>query len=189
MSGVGRNFPKGIERCADKRIKHDDNNNERSIGMTYKQRVINWFHKLTQVKGVQYFNVNDIEKLGKPTTYKEKLIHYMVEKNRILYKLTGIYLMNERDFREVYFDWTEKRCKSVLIDMKDSHYKDEHICPWCQISTGCHRCSYGKRHIYCADGSEYQSILHALYAQNKSRRALVLLPEIQKLLEEVCNDL
>lgn len=119
-------------------------------------------------------------------TYKELVIHYLEDKDFILYHLTGLRLMSKRDYNEAQ-KWTEEQCESFLnnIDLNC----DANICPWCYFHLyeldSCDECKYGKRHGYCLEEFNRGKILYHNIIKILNNSHFVLKDEICELVEEV----
>jgi len=92
-------------------------------------------------------------------TYKEKIIKFMQEKNKIIKKHTGIIYFNEKDKNDI-LSWSEKDCKNIYLKILD-HVTQKYVfgmgwvvCPYCikylsPDKFNCHRCEYAKNHGEC----------------------------------------
>ena len=76
--------------------------------------------------------------------YRELLLDYLWEKNKIVRAHTKLTLTSRADFDEAA-TWSEEQCKTAL------NYMTVHnSCPWCALFA-CSVCGYGLRNGYCED--------------------------------------
>jgi len=82
-------------------------------------------------------------------TAKEKVVEFMIEKDRIVYEATNIRLMVREDWEEME-TWDEELFVKFIEDLSAWGWTDAQICPFCErFGLSCGRCSYGKRHGLC----------------------------------------
>lgn len=94
--------------------------------------------------------------------YKELLLDYLAEKNKIVYKYSGMELATKADLTEVRRDWTNEKCRNALMYLEVLH-TDSSTCPWCIVVSYCSHCGYGENNGECTDfSSRYHRILCSL---------------------------
>lgn len=99
------------------------------------------------------------------TTYKSKLgkfqtlmISFLIDKDSLVFKETGIHLISVEDIKDVY-DWSEEFCKHFLINFDAK--ADSRMCPWCYLffpgfkeayafKLRYRPCTYGLRNGFCS---------------------------------------
>ena len=84
--------------------------------------------------------------------YKNLLLWFMFEKNKIVKSEIGRVCFSREDYKEVE-DWSETDCKEIFENICNAD--DSSSCPWChKFGEDCYTCSYGDRHGIC---DEYDS--------------------------------
>jgi len=103
-------------------------------------------------------------------TYKQQLILYLIQKDKIIFEKTQLNYVCEDDLQEIKEDWTERLCYKFLIKLKPRN--DANSCPWCickreyyiNYLEKCDNCGYAKRNGKCnKDSSTYSKIIKVLH--------------------------
>jgi hypothetical protein len=92
--------------------------------------------------------------------FKTLMFTYLQAKNELIFRSTGIHLINVDDMEEV-FSWSEGFCEHFFKCMgSDISPNDKMLCPWCvmHLDVGFRHiyakpndvCMYGKRHGFCS---------------------------------------
>ena len=129
----------------------------------------------------------------KRLTQKKIVIKYLENKNFLVYYLTGLRLLDERDFREAW-RWSKKQCVSFLENINTKCDCD--MCPWCfyvrscildDFIYHCGRCRFGKRHGYCiGEWGEQKNLYHQI-VDEKLKKAFVQIEDFCTLVGEAKN--
>jgi len=85
-------------------------------------------------------------KEGVDMTYKEIIINFMKEKNKIIKKHTKMSLLNKADYDELS-TWSEYEFSVIAYKLQNT---SRGTCPWCMNTRfKCDECGYGRRHGIC----------------------------------------
>ena len=92
---------------------------------------------------------------------KDAVIEFMINKNEIIFDDTGVNLLDQEDFKDLW-NWDNEIFIGFYTSVKDSkgEWYDAGICPWCyKNDMDCSVCEYGKRHGECVfDGNRYNEV-------------------------------
>jgi hypothetical protein len=115
-------------------------------------------------------------------TYKEIIINFMLKKDAIIKKHTGIDLVDQNDLDELT-SWTETTHTTIALNFS---WIPSGMCPWCIINkyvasvSDCEECGYGKRHGIC--GSRYSRFDRIIDSIALSHGSLYDLPGMTNLI-------
>lgn len=83
-------------------------------------------------------------------TSKDLIINFCRKKDAILFRLTGIHLFNEKDYKEI-LKWDTRGCSEMRLNAGS----DLDCCPWCvYYGEDCLDCGFGLRHGDCMDNDD-----------------------------------
>ena len=108
--------------------------------------------------------------------YNKLLVEFMVKKNRIIKRLTGLLITTKSDMDELRA-WPEDTCKYILSNLGD---RGRQCCPWCFMNS-CASCSYGKRNGQCSD---WTSRYRKLWDRNRARTEREQFPGVKELVSD-----
>ena len=83
--------------------------------------------------------------------YKQKLVQFVILKNKIIEKIENIKYADEKDI-ETIKQWHNTSCKYIYDKILDRYSEGlgVYTCPWCiKNEMRCAICEYGERHGIC----------------------------------------